>query len=619
MKRPLLFRIARAMGIVTALVAAIVLVGVAGASAAPAPGLGPIHICHPTAPVPSDPESDLPGVFLTAPKTPPAETTPIAPVDPNHLLETSGFSGMSPITYDLGCGLDLTTYGRQINAWEDSALGDKVVLLGQSATAASDAISRWAFDPAWITALLGHFTSTAVSVITVRILAPGLGVGLLACTLLLLKRARRGDTAGVASALCWSLIVIVLLSLVALKPTAASLATQKGLGGVTASLYGGSDPAAAATDATMRAVHYEGWLRRTFGTSDSDTAATYGPALLATTRITWAEQEATDPARATSDADRQARIHARTALLTAKEDQFRKVAGEVKAADPDAYRWLTGEHGSAGVAIYETAFALVAAGFRIAVDLLIVLCLILICVLGIAWLLASPYLVTPRGEAMGRNLLDSTGRALGYVVTAGLGSWLFTIFSQFVLQPGWPSWVSFLMMAIGSFMFWSVLRPDRKAMAIISNGNVHGRSRMLHSLIRRGVGLGIHTWIAHHAVEQFRATAAELRPEAGPSAEEAAEAGQQFTGPRPAPAPVFTPPPVPPTTRPGPAVTPAGIPVGRPQPTTGEEWTPDPVPPPAGTLSEVPEVYDRDYDQIVSHFDRVAGEYGLENDEEDSP
>jgi hypothetical protein len=556
-------------------------------------------VCQPSAPVPQLPSVGVPGLFADRPSDPPDVGE--KPVDPAHLYETSGFSGMSPFTYDLGCSINVTNWGKHLNAWGDESLARKLVGIGQASTAAADATSRFAFDPSWVTKLLGTLANKAITVISKRILLPFLGLGLLFCTVMLFRRAKRGDTAGVMSQITWVMIVLLIGGFVIMAPTKVATSTQAGVGAVTSSLYEGASPAQAATDRAMEAIHYDGWLRRTFGTDESDTARTYGPALLAATRITWAQAQATDPALAKDKADREERIKDRQALLKEKSDAFKKIAGEVKDSDPAAYRWLTGEQAAgSGPALYEMAFALTVAFFRIFANLLMIMCILLLAILGIVWLLASPWLVTPQGHRTGKGLLDTTSQALGIVVTAAIGTWLYTVYTEAVMQPGWPTWVSFLLMGLGVFIFWTALRPDRKALALMSAGRIRGHGRLVRHVVGKVTGIGAMAWAvskgaaagareseeeheermervrdAHAHVTSYL-TSAQAAPASEPSDDEGSEA--------------------------------PGAVLYRPS-QAGEEFVPDPVPPPANTQTEF---YTRPLDVVREEYARMAAEQDRE-------
>lgn len=471
----------------------------ASALAAPAVDIPGIDICKPQAPTPQPPDSDLPGVFLEQPRdVVPSYQQDSA--DPAALLRTSGIAGMRPIVYDMGCGADPSKVDERMAAWADSQFGGWFITWGQTFTTMTDAVEDRVWSRTWIPNLLGNLGDATVGQIEARVLIPLLGLGLLVTTAALFPQMRKGNTAAVAGAVAWVVLTLLVAAFVLVRPTATAQVAQQGSGTVISALHGGNtDPGTAATESVMEDVHYQGWLRRTFGTEESDTAKRYGPVILSATRFTWNEWQRTNPAFATSDEDRERRLEDRKALIEHKAEVFNDAAAKVKDEDPDAYEWLTGRHGSMGVAMYEWGFALAANTFRFMADILVVLCLLLLVVLGLGWLLLAPFLVTPWGEPLGRGMLDSTARCCGYALVGAGGSWLFTVYAGAVMVPGTSSWWSFALLGLGTFAGWAILRPDRKILNVLSAGHVRGNGRWTRRLVRRAMIYGGVAWAADRA------------------------------------------------------------------------------------------------------------------------
>jgi hypothetical protein len=443
-------------------------VGVGPSADAAAPSLGVPTICSNPAPTPDAPDAGLPGVFMTAPKDPPAagDSGADTPADPASLYTTSGMSGMAPITYDMGCGINVSSWGRHLNTWSDQQMAGRLSLIAQAETSAADSISRFAFDGSWVTALFTSLAQQALPVITLRILVPFLGAGLIVVTISLLNDIRKGDTQRVAHGVTRALYVLILGAFVLAAPTLAPRAAGAAMGVGVQTLYGGTDPSSAVTNRTTQAVHYDAWLRRVFGSDDTQAAQTWGPRLLADTRLTYDQQARSDnPAVA-------------KAILKAKSDDFKVVAKEVKAKDPDAYRHLTGTSAdTTSSSWFEVWFSTATNLLRIFTGLLMVMCKILIGVFALCWLIGLPWLVTPRGAGAARTLLDSSARAVGFAVVATIGSWLYSIFGEAVLKPGWPAWICAVLMTLGTFMFWVAISPVRHMLSMMTLGRVRGHGR----------------------------------------------------------------------------------------------------------------------------------------------
>jgi len=467
--------------------------GVVSASPAAAlPGL-----CNPDAPVPDAPGSGMPGFFMEAGSVRPPAAGSDVKADPHHLYNDGGFSGLSSNTYDLGCSQNPANWGKTIGAMSDTSLGNRGVSVGQSATALADAVDRVAWSPSWLGQILGDFTTKVMSVATSRIVLLLLGAGLLLTTVILVIQSRKGNVAAVAGGVAWALFVVVIMSILVVAPLKVATTTQSVGSGAISNLQGENadrGPGRASTEQAMYSVHYQGWLRRTFGSANSQTALQYGPELLAASRITREEYARTDPGRtvdghALSADQKEKALKDRKALLDAKAKKYESIAAKIKDADPSAYRYLQGVGGtSTGVGAVEMSFALVSAFFRLATAGLLILCTVVLVMLGIAWVIGGPLLVTPFGESVGRGLLNNSGRAILFVILAALGSWMFGLWTEVALMPGLPAWWSMVLLLVGTIILWSLIRPDRKALNLITMGHMHGHSSTMKKMVAMAGG-----------------------------------------------------------------------------------------------------------------------------------
>jgi hypothetical protein len=429
----------------------------------------------------------MPGFFMDPGTLRPPKVSD--PADPYRLYNDSGFSGLSSNTYDLGCSTNPENWGQTITGMSDTGAANKAVSVGQSATALADAIDTRAWNPEWIVTVMGDFMDKVMDVAVTRVLAVLFTSGLLLASIILINKGRSGDVAAVVGGVAWALFVVIIVGVLVTGPLRIAT-TAQAVGGAGVTALNGGDPGAqpgrAATEQIMYAVHYQGWLRRTFGSSNSETAKVYGPRLLAASRITHAEYAATDPGRTGADGERlsgderERALKARKELLEKKAKDFEDIAATIKDQDPGAYRHLQGLGGTnTGLGVVEGSFGVVANVFRIAVDLLLLLCVVVLVMLGVAWVIAAPWLVTSWGERLGRGLMNGTGRAVVFVVIAAVGSWLFGLWIEVSLAPGLAAWWSMVLLIIGTVVFWTLIRPDRKALNLVTMGQMHGHSGMM--------------------------------------------------------------------------------------------------------------------------------------------
>jgi hypothetical protein len=452
--------------VLSVLLGLVVLVAVAGRSqAAPAIDIPGINVCSPTPPVADPPNVGMIGVIGERPSV-------VSPrLDPETVWSNGGFAGMYAAPYDLGCAADPSSYLNLAEAKGNSALTNTALGVGFMGTSLADSVDRRAWNPSWISTFLGDFADRATGLIEREVMVPFLFAGLAAASLIALWKFHDGNVAGAAKAFGWVVFVLTLSWILLIAPTWAASTAQSGSAGLVSVLSQGPNASDSATDRTAEAVHYQGWLRRTFGTENTAVATKYGPALLAAQRITWDEWRQVE--------GRPERLQA---LRAQKAESFKGIAEKVKAEDPGAYQWLTGAKDPSGIAMVEAAYAWAAAFFRLAADFLLLLSTLMLVVLCLAWLLGAPVLVTPTGQALGVGMLNASARAVGYVLQAAIGSWLFGLYLQACLQPGQSTWWSALLLIVGTILAWTLIRPDRKALALATMGRVNGTGKLVRLL-----------------------------------------------------------------------------------------------------------------------------------------
>lgn len=459
----------RACGVVLSLLFGVGLLVLAAppARAVDVPGF---DVCEKESPVADPPSTGVIGVLGEMPNT-------IAPrTDVDHLWSSGGFSGFYSTPYDLGCASNPASYLKLATASADSSTTNTLVAFSHAVTSIADSIDRRAWNPSWLKEFLGQFASDLTSVITNEVLLPLITLGTIGGSLMMLIRFRAGDVAGAAQGVAWVFVVLTVGGFLIVAPSWAATTSQSAGAGAVAALNGGKNASDAATDRTVEAVHYQSWLRRTFGSDQTEVGKKYGEAILDAQRITWAEfrQVEGDPQQF-------------EALRRYKAKQFADLAAKVKAEDPGAYQWLTREKEGSGIALVEAAFALAAGFFRICVDLLLIMCVIGLVFLACFWLALMPFLVTPAGRGLGVGLLNTGVRMVGYVLIAAIGSWMFGVYLQAALQPGQSVWWSIVLLLVGTVIAWTLIRPDRKALSLMTMGRVSGQGRLLKLL----TGLGL--------------------------------------------------------------------------------------------------------------------------------
>lgn len=439
-------------------------------------GIPFIDVCAKDAPYPALPTQGLPGLVGERPLKITNDSSP------EHIWSTGGFGGLQAHPYDLGCALDPTSWAKITSANTDATVSNGMAGVGQTVTSVTDSMDRRAWQPGYVLSFMKSFMDRALGTVELKILGPFIGVGILATAIMVLWRQRSGEVSAAAHNLGWVLFVLIVTSAILLSPLALASWTQRAGNAVTGAMNNNVNASDGATNAVVEAVHYQGWLRRTFGSADSDIAKQYGPAILASQRFTWTEFDTANRLKG------KARGTYIDSLVKQKSTAFKDAAAHVKEEGPTEYRHLTGQEPGSSVTVLELLFAGGSSAFRAVVDLLVVICVMMLVILGGLWVVATPWLVTPKGEQMGRGLIDNGIKAIVYVGQAALCAWGFTVFLQATMAPGMSAWWSLLLLLMGMSIFWIMLAPFHKMGSIISLGKMNGSGMLMKAIKAAALG-----------------------------------------------------------------------------------------------------------------------------------
>lgn len=194
----------------------------------------------------------------------------------------------------------------------------------------------------------------ATKAVTAGVWRPWLTVALLLVAATVMARARTGRLAGAATAAGWALGVLLVTSILLQYPVESVRLVDQGVRSTVGMIASGfSDghviPKATGNEATggenraqvaidtqfddiIRSTQYRTWAAGVFGNADTDVAKKYGPRAFRATHFSWSEYAAYR-VHPTGEGQR---------ILTAKQDDFKKLAGEIKKEDPVAYENFNG-------------------------------------------------------------------------------------------------------------------------------------------------------------------------------------------------------------------------------------------------------------------------------------
>lgn len=366
---------------------------------------------------------------------------------------TYGVAGYNLHLYDTGCaGQILHPSATAQTAAADMLFGSATTIVGVANT-----LRTYAYDPTrmwgWADPALDGLTK-AVFDQTWSVWG-ALSIALLGCWLI--WRAKQGHLSQAFKAVTWAVAVVVVVTAVASWPSTsvhyADKAAATGLSVVQAPFTAttGDSP----SDTLVDAVLYRQWLQAVLGSADSPTAQKYGPALHDASTLTWAEANdiEQDPSK-------------RAGIIAAKNAQWKAVAAQVKAEDPEAYTHLQGMRGSdrlwAGV--WAVLSAALLAAFDLWASLIILLAFLMfrIAVLLLP-LLAVVGVYYPAGNIL-RRLANAVVTSTINVIFWGAGVAVYLWSARTVMAvETLPGFLRVVAVALVGVLIWWGLRRSRGA------------------------------------------------------------------------------------------------------------------------------------------------------------
>lgn len=363
-------------------------------------------------------------------------------------------------TYDLGI-VDKTL--NEPESRFDAALLEPAV----TATTAADGLWAQAFDPSWLD-VFERLAATAVDHIDplVRRYMP---LAMLVAVVVLARVASDGDPVKAGTGLVLSALCLV-VALAALQfPMGVARTAQSTLEAVSVQMNSSvengvpaADSAAGrASEATLREVHYRGFLRRSFGSPDIPAAQRFGPALFRAGTMTVHENRV-----CRTDVAACQRIYDDHAAA------FKRVARQVEEFDPIAYQALQGRKSRTWATLLELAGALVAALVRSVCAGLVIVAVMALVLLVLA--LPVTALVGVVQAARGNlGVVSGVGGAMWNAFTAGavsavVGPLFAAAVGAILSDTTLPGWFALGVLFGLSVLVLSLLRPWERLQAMTS-------------------------------------------------------------------------------------------------------------------------------------------------------
>ncbi|WP_074315122.1 hypothetical protein [Micromonospora cremea] len=419
------------------------------------------------APTPGTPDSGLAGWFAAAP---PAEAA--NGVAGRYSLY--GYAGYSYTTYDIDGGCASSVLHPDYKFTTTVANGEFMV--ATAVIGASNALRERAWDPRSMWGWADPLVEQATKAVYQKVFSVFGIITLCVVGLYLLWRSRQSDMSNAMTTAGWALFVMVAVTALAAWPVkSANIADSTLITtlGVVHDAVGPQaktpepgrcidptrcedrrTPAARASDTATETMLYRNWLRGILGSSDSETARKYGPALYDAKSLSWEEAQKLRANPAT-----------REATIKAKQQQWARVAQQIQTEDPEAYEYLQGVRDMERVG---AGFIAVLASVLFAMFDLTASLLVLLGFLIFRWaVIAAPILGTvgllrPASAGL-RRLANAVVAAVFNIAIFGTGAAIYLFAVDLIMStPTLPGWLQVVLVWLCGVVGWLLLRPYRR-------------------------------------------------------------------------------------------------------------------------------------------------------------
>ncbi|MEU4566364.1 MFS transporter [Micromonospora sp. NPDC023956] len=421
------------------------------------------------APTPGTPDSGLAGWFAGRPES---STQP----GPQGLYSDYGYAGYSFNTYDIDTGCASSVLHPDYRFTTMVANGE--FMLANAIIGASNALRERAWEPRSMWGWADPLVEQATKAVYQKVFSVFGIVTLCVVGLYLLWRSRQSDMSNAMTTAGWALLVMVTVTALAAWPVkSANIAdgTLVTTLGVVHDAVGPAakdtppdkcddpnpeackdnrPPAVRASDTATESLLYRNWLRGILGSADSETAKKYGQALYDAKSLSWEEAEKLRQNPAT-----------REATIDAKQQQWARVAEQIKKEDPEAYEYLQGvrDMDRVGAGFIAVLAAVLFAMFDLIASLLVLLGFLLF-----RWaVIAAPILGTiglmrPASAGL-RRLGNAVVAAVFNIAIFGTGAAIYLLALDLIMStPTLPGWLQVVLVWLCGVVGWLLLRPYRR-------------------------------------------------------------------------------------------------------------------------------------------------------------
>lgn len=421
------------------------------------------------APNPSTPDSGFGGWFATKPTW---EANVGGAAGGGLLYSLYGYAGYDYTTYDIDCQQSFLHPDYKL----EHTVANGEFMIATGIVAASNSLREKAWDPGGMWAWADPLVEGATQAIYARVFTVFGVITIAVVGIYLLWRSRQAHMSTAMTMAGWALLVLVAVTAIAKWPINAANAADGALVGTLSVVHSTVGPRAAtpqtcsnpapgacedhrppavrAGDTAVETLLYRNWLRGALGSADSETARKYGYVLYQAKSLSWEDMEAIadDPAQ-------------RQGIIDQKKDQWRAVAEQIKAEDPEAYEYLRGTRGMEriGAGFIAILAALAYASFDIVASLLVLLGFLVI-----RWaVIAAPALGTfgllmPASAGI-RRLVNAVLAAMFNVVIFGMGAAIYLFAVDLIMSTSTlAGWLQVTLVLLCGIVGWILLRPHTR-------------------------------------------------------------------------------------------------------------------------------------------------------------
>ncbi|MFG1774929.1 MFS transporter [Micromonospora sp. NPDC049048] len=417
-------------------------------------------------PTPGAPDAGLAGWFASSPPESSAGIT--------GRYSLYGYAGYSYTTYDIGCASTVLHPDYKFT----TTVANGEFMIATAIIGASNALRERAWNPRSMWGWADPLVDQATKAVYQKVFSVFGIVTLCVVGLYLLWRSRQSDMSNAMTTAGWALLVMVAVTALAAWPVkSANIAdgTLVTTLGVVHDAVGpqvkepapgrcidpdperckdNRPPAVRASDTATESMLYRNWLRGVLGSADSETAKKYGPALYDARSLTWGEAQSLRANPAT-----------RQATIEAKQQQWMKVAEQIKEEDPEAYEYLQGvrDMDRVGAGFIAVLAAVLFAMFDLTASLLVLLgFLIFRWAVIAAPILGTVGLMRPASAGL-RRLANAVVAAVFNIAIFGTGAAIYLFAVDLIMStPTLPGWLQVVLVWLCGVVGWLLLRPYRR-------------------------------------------------------------------------------------------------------------------------------------------------------------